>query len=1386
MEISTLFPETGIGDQGSRKIEKIIGLKQDENNQKLFLIKWEGLGYEENTWVPSEKVPQELQAEFQKNNLIPELQQQFYRHKIDYTKWSDVKINGLELKSYQIEASNFFSNAYCREQNVIFGDEKGLGRRISVLLFLKELSVNENINGPFLILAAKKKLEKWKKLLKLMDFNQVVIYDQPQIQITTIEEYELFYPGTSIPKTNIILSEFNSGVKSKALPTINWQCLFIDFTELELDIYNTENTNDSVTETFNLLSNFQYSFTIFILQNILEIKNIHFTDFCFKFLYRSLYSSYSSIFSKINERLKESIYLMIMHYHLFKRTKMQVSQNYNVVEYLIDCNLSEIQIGYYQTIYLKYFKYILQNFKGLFIQKIYDKLIKVCSHPYLIGGAEREILLSRTLTPFGEDEATVFLRKALIDVSGKMKMFDRITKYILEKKERVVIFCTREATLDLIQDHLNALNLFYQRIGNNVRGQEREDCVDQFNANESLDFAFLICAYNKIGDFKLKSVTNVIIFDSENDPKTAISNAFSIIENPKFKIFRLLTMRTIEYISYISSILKDKNNIELDNHELLSEILIFGSKTHENINNSHDYLNESIESIFDRSLKNVYNYCKDITEPHLELKTQNKQNNEIIIPIIYLQEKYDGGEIKGQIIQEYMQPNYMSPQIDINDFIMSKRLNNFWVLTKLDDLLTGLCNFGWGRWNSINEKLQIKGLAFEVEGLSYIFLTNLLQNAKQHHIIARSISENYSLSQDAQIFRNKFMELNLNTYILGLIKTNTDLKIFRLEFMTLINSIVSTCPEPPGKIVVPLIENTISDSWNEDADRALIYKIYQNGYMNFGQPIIYSPDLESRVKLLINTLKKQFIKYKEMRDQTAHFEHSYLVKAANLLTKYEQRQYIQALIYYGWTNKDDFRGFIGSHRAPQELEVFHHLIMDFCRGKTELISELAEGITFQMSQLLLKREALFFNLRNHLILEKIAPFEIPIFLYVRENGFINLDSCEEIVKKFGFHGLEYKVTQYISSFFQLPPTSGISIQRGISDKDYSTSEKNVKHRVVNAPEVNYDQNGEPILPIQLTPSLIIESLGTIVTDRPAFSNNRYIYPAGFSSLRQFRSILKPQDKVWYRSMIIDNGSPSPIFRVELSDDSSIHFDGTAPSKPWTTILKIINDKKDDLGLVKSKNVTVSGPEYYGLASPIVLSLIQRMKGSEQCPTSLSGNVLDISQPKRASSSPKSQDDSGQYNNDDENEDEKEDAKEDNGKSEYPDTKIHTRIRNKKVKYTFSSSTDFESDESETLAQRKEFTNEENQENDDDFELDQELEENIREEDEKLFDEEMNDDSESGSENEVIEPENSEQDDKLKISERTRKKIKKTIPTLTPEELQPVPNDSPSEEGCGVQ
>lgn len=414
--------------------------------------------------------------------------------------------------------------------------------------------------------------------------------------------------------------------------------------------------------------------------------------------------------------------------------------------------------------------------------------------------------------------------------------------------------------------------------------------------------------------------------------------------------------------------------------------------------------------------------------------------------------------------------------------------------------------------------------------------------------------------------------------------------------------------------------------------------------------------LLGRMNQIISKLIEVYQQYRNNhKNEDPTFSHDILSKAVCFWSPKDQKTIIRFLCLFGYPNAKQFKFVSGLRNKTEEMiDAFVHDILIYCHSvhsisktqKSKMGSEVTESdeestsfdstsndmssdlfavpfnesnslvvepITLNTSSRILARCKFFEKVREFQNTEiSISEKERNLVKYIAERGFLNPSESQAIRAAFGEIPSDTKVIKRIENmdrnFFGKKPHRSNPSEK-VGEKEES-SEK--VHSISNEPlpansticvsdkyEIQTNENGDVIFPISLSSSLVLVSLGKIVYDRPNFHTKKYIYSPGFISEHLYSNINNPKEKVWYQSLIIDNGSSSPVFRVQLKEDPSIFFDGNSPSNPWLTLFKKINEKRENKSK-PSAMVTVSGPEFYGLSHPITQFLMRKLENVEKC------------------------------------------------------------------------------------------------------------------------------------------------------------------------------------------
>lgn len=112
------------------------------------------------------------------------------------------------------------------------------------------------------------------------------------------------------------------------------------------------------------------------------------------------------------------------------------------------------------------------------INMILMELRKAANHPYLIDGIEPG-------PPYTTDQH-------LVDSCGKMMVLDKLLAKLKSQGSRVVLFSQFIIVLNLLEDYLIWRGFKYCRLDGNTSFADRQNSIDEFNAEKSEKFIFIL------------------------------------------------------------------------------------------------------------------------------------------------------------------------------------------------------------------------------------------------------------------------------------------------------------------------------------------------------------------------------------------------------------------------------------------------------------------------------------------------------------------------------------------------------------------------------------------------------------------------------------------------------------------------------------------------------------------------------------------------------------------------------------------------------------------------------------------------------------------------------------------------------------------------------
>lgn len=1225
-------PQEPYYDPEYEKPEKIITQRVNENGNTEYLVKWKNLDYDMLTWENQNELGNnDLINNFieMENNVPNEQESNIHPDPSEYCKIKNHQKSkhGLEVRYYQLDGLNFLVKNWFENRNVILADEMGLGKTLQSTLLLNYLSENQGIHGPFLVIAPLSTLPHWEREIKEWTNLTTLTFCGTQIKRKIQKKYEFFYQNTSIPKFNVLITTYEYIIREEQfLSKINWKVMIIDET------HRLKNHKSKILNSIKLFD--QVEFKLLITGTPLQ-NNIEELWTLLNLLDPNKFDSiddFKERFGDLSEADQVTELQDLIKPYMIRRRKNEVEKSLPPMEeIIIECPMTQHQKAYYKNIYNKNLEYLSRgahktNMANL--NNISMELRKVCNHPYLINGAEEQILVERcAMMNYDKDkiEDYEFVNQSLIRSAGKMILLDKLLNKLKKDGHRVLIFSQMKKVLDILQDYLTYKEYGFERIDGGIRGEERQKAIDRFNEPDSKDFVFLLCTKAGGVGINLTSADTVIIYDSDWNPQNdiqATARCHRIGQLKEVKVYRFITSKSYERKMFDRASMKlgldhavlesGKNEI---NTEDMEKLLRFGAYyAFEDDEEENNFNEEDIETVLSHSMTIRHENVVGGEGSTFSKAQFTIDEDDIDISAPDFWQKYkpevveDDIEDSGASIAERRKILREESNSSLSQENSQKRKDNSnftWSKGKISSLQTRLYRYGWGRWKLICEKGKFQCEIGEVRAVCHVILKWLIDSSEDKYPILELIY-NTSVNPDYAKFEKKFIKKYSEDFG-PLISNGSSWKLNRLEIMHFLINYVSTCPNPPEGLILPeLTGTTPAEWWTKDDDKILLYSAWEKGFLQYDD-IHFSKDepinqkyLTLRIRSIVNGLKSIYVKYKQFVGAELPFNFDTIQESLSSWNRKEHRAVVRNLILFGYPGPEKFKEITENYlstKSEEQIDKYVQKIINTCNelkeNKEYEQSEIFEKIMPGTAQKLLFRVEIFSKLREIYDNNLYPEEEKELVEYFAINGFSKLNTSQIITDKFGTEGIEGKSIKYIRSI--------------ISKVKRKTELNSKKERQDSKPSVvNYDEDGSIIFPINISQTIRILSLGKIVNKR-LFCSSRYIYPDGFVSERLYTSLKNPNERVWYTNKIIDIGEDSPRFRVELSDDPSIYFEANSPTNPWVSILKEIEKQRKILGIQKTKSLSISGPESYGLNNPTTIKLIQDLEGAKEL---LNSNLLE--------------------------------------------------------------------------------------------------------------------------------------------------------------------------------
>uniref|UniRef100_A0A674P4R6 Excision repair cross-complementation group 6-like 2 n=1 Tax=Takifugu rubripes TaxID=31033 RepID=A0A674P4R6_TAKRU len=527
------------------------------------------------------------------------------------------------LRNYQREGVRFIYNNYIRSSGCILGDDMGLGKTVQVIAFLSAVlhktgtwvDVQKNRpqflqsqftswqnppNKVFLIVAPLSVLYNWKDELDTWGhFQSVVVHGlKKEEEFARIRKGRTEIALTTYETLRLCLDEFNA---------IDWSAVVVD------EAHRIKNPNSQITQAMkDLKCEVRIGLTGTIFQNNLEelwcvmdwaIPGCLGSLGLFKTHYSYLIEqaqrhSATKRALATGRKTAKALARKISHWFL-RRTKALIKEQLpKKDDRVVFCSLTEFQQMVYQTVLDTEDVTLLlrasekcscqsgrarrsccysTNSEGLKVKHLYfiylAILRKVSNNVALLkstAGTSKSqekyvgAICSKVFQKFPDfvrrckDESFEALSDPMY--SGKMKVLEKLLKYYLQRRDKVLLFSLSTKLLDVLESYCMAQGLDYSRLDGTTKAKDRVQIVKEFNSSSHVNLCLVSTMAGGLG-LNFVGANVVVLFDPTWNPSSdlqAIDRAYRIGQCRDVTVLRLISLGTVEEIIYLRQLYKQQ------------------------------------------------------------------------------------------------------------------------------------------------------------------------------------------------------------------------------------------------------------------------------------------------------------------------------------------------------------------------------------------------------------------------------------------------------------------------------------------------------------------------------------------------------------------------------------------------------------------------------------------------------------------------------------------------------------------------------------------------------------------------------------------------------------------------------------------------------------
>lgn len=378
----------------------------------------------------------------------------------------------------------------------------GLGKTLQTISLLAYLREFRGITGPHIVIVPKSTLHNWLNEFKRWCPSIKAVKFHGNAEERALQKATTVQPG----KFDVVVTSYEMIIKEKShWKRFHWRYIIID------EAHRIKNENSILSRVVRMLrTNFRLLITGTPLQN-----NLHELWALLNFLLPEVFSSsekFDEWFQIGGDGSKEAEAEVVQQLHkvlrpfLLRRLKSDVEKSLPPKkETILKIGMSDMQRKHYASLLQKDFEAVTGGADRSRLLNIVMQLRKCCNHPYLFQGAEPG-------PPYITGEH-------LVENSGKLVLLDKLLPKLKERGSRVLIFSQMTRMIDILEDYCLYRGYQYCRIDGNTSGEDRESQIDEYNAENSEKFLFLLSTRAGGLGINLYTADIVVLYDSDWNPQ---------------------------------------------------------------------------------------------------------------------------------------------------------------------------------------------------------------------------------------------------------------------------------------------------------------------------------------------------------------------------------------------------------------------------------------------------------------------------------------------------------------------------------------------------------------------------------------------------------------------------------------------------------------------------------------------------------------------------------------------------------------------------------------------------------------------------------------------------------------------------------------------------